>query len=484
MTPDLCIVWLRNDLRLTDNPALASAARSGARVLPLYIREDDPTDPWPEGGAARVWRHHSLARLDVALRSLGSRLILRHGDALAVLRSLVAHTGAGRICWNRRYEPAAIARDRAIMAQLRAEGLEVSSFPGNLLFEPWEVANKSGRPFQVFTRFWQHCATLPAPMPPEPAPVCLPAPAVWPAGDALEALGLLPDRPWAASMIARWQPGAEGADRALGEFLAHRLQGYADGRDLPAQPATSRLSPHLHFGEIGVRQVWQALNAQAVPTDPADDALRRFRAEIGWREFAHHLLFHFPHTTDAPLRKEFAAFPWREPSVEFVAWKCGRTGYPLVDAGMRELWQTGFMHNRVRMVAASFLVKHLRIDWRHGARWFWDTLVDADLASNTLGWQWSAGCGADAAPYFRIFNPVLQGEKFDPEGIYVRRYVPELARLPSQCVHHPWDGTTDRLGAAGVRLGADYPFPVVDHARARGEALAAFQRLRGTLPAD
>jgi deoxyribodipyrimidine photo-lyase len=340
----------------------------------------------------------------------------------------------------------------------------VESFNAALLFEPWEVASQAGTPFRVFTPFWRACTLASDPPPPLPRPRALAAPRRWPSSSSLSSLGLLPSVDWTQGIRAAWTPGETGALARLAAFRRGGLPGYARRRDWPAEPGTSRLSPHLHFGELGPRQVWHAVSGAAAAA---------YRRELGWREFSHHVLFHFPHTPLRPLRSEFAAFPWARAPGHLRAWQRGRTGYPIVDAGMRELWTTGYMHNRVRMIAASFLVKHLLQDWRAGARWFWDTLVDADLANNTMGWQWTAGSGADAAPYFRIFNPVLQGQKFDPQGRYVARWLPELARLPARFVHCPWEAPPELR--ATVR---GYAQPIVDHAAARARALAAFAEIR------
>ncbi len=477
------IVWFRQDLRLQDNPALHAAMQRGP-VVPVYVLDDAGEAVWPMGGASRWWLHHSLVALDAALRERGSRLVLARGDSGAVLRDLARRTDAAAIHWNRRYEPAAIARDEALKTEFSAAGVEARSFAGSVLFEPHAVRNKSDNPFQVFTPFWKHCLTLSV-----EAPLRLPAgpiaaPAKWPDSLAPAALELLPRLPWAEGFAREWQPGEAGAEKRLRRFVAGAMEDYADQRNFPDTSGTSALSPHLHFGEIGPRQVWAAV--QALSNDsgvfPPSRGAQVFLSEVGWREFAYHLLFHFPHTPAAPLREEFAAFPWRSDAAQLRAWQRGRTGYPIVDAGMRQLWQTGWMHNRVRMIVASFLVKHLRLSWREGAAWFWDTLVDADLAANTLGWQWTAGCGADAAPYFRIFNPVLQGMKFDPEGAYVRRWVPELARVPVEFIHRPWEAAPLDLRAAGVTLGREYPAPIVDHAQARAAALAALESIRKSRP--
>lgn len=477
------LLWFRQDLRLQDNPALGAAIERGGAILPVYILDESGEGGWPLGGASRWWLHGSLAALDQALRGRGLRLILARGESGSVLRSLLAETGAGAVFWNRRYEPASIARDSAIKSELGARGIDARSFNASLLFEPQTIANKQGRPFQVFTPFWRHCLTLPVSRPVHGRDGAWPAPERWPVSLPLEALALRPAIPWDRGFTSVWTPGEAGARERLTGFLRGPVSDYGETRDLPSVEGVSRLSPHLHFGEIGPRQVWAAAAdlGRERGIFPANAGVAKFLAEVGWREFAHHLVYHFPQTPEQPLRAEFARFPWRDdPGGRLLkAWQRGRTGYPIVDAGMRQLWATGWMHNRVRMIVASFLVKHLRLSWTHGARWFWDTLVDADLASNTLGWQWSAGCGADAAPYFRIFAPVLQGEKFDAEGAYVRRWCPELARLPARFLHQPWTAPESVLAAAGVALGKSYPRPVVDHAEARAEALRAFQSLRG-----
>jgi deoxyribodipyrimidine photo-lyase len=474
------LVWFRLDLRLADNPALTAAVRRGGPVIPVFIWAPHEEGDWPPGAASRWWLHKSLCALATELERRGARLVLRQGASLDTLRALVRETGAGAVYWNRRYEPALIARDKQVKEALRADGIAAESFNSALLFEPWTVANRAGRPFQVFTPFWRHCLDQPDPPVPDPAPENLPAPARWPGSEPLAALALEPRPDWAGGLRAAWQPGEAGAAANLQGFLERAFAEYATLRDRPDRPGTSRLSPHLHFGEIGPRQVWHAVKALAAQRGLPPSAWRggRFLAELGWREFAHHLLFHFPHTPAAPLREEFARLVWRRNPAGLKAWQRGRTGYPIVDAGMRELWHTGWLHNRVRMIAASFLVKDLLVDWREGARWFWDTLVDADLAANTLGWQWTAGCGADAAPFFRIFNPVTQGRKFDPQGDYVRHWVPELARLPTEWIHQPWAAPPEVLTRAGVALGTHYPEPVVSHAIAREVALEAFAKIR------
>ncbi|HEX5398104.1 MAG TPA: deoxyribodipyrimidine photo-lyase [Verrucomicrobiae bacterium] len=472
--------WFRLDLRLADNPALIAAIRHGGPVIPVFIHAPDEESPWQPGGASNWWLHQSLAALDKSLREAGSRLIFRHGPTLQTLNGLVQETGATAVFWSRRYEPAVIARDSEVKESLRTAGLKAESYNAALLHEPWAVKNKSGSPFQVFTPFWKHCLALDEPRRPLPAPDSIAAPAKWPKSLALAELELEPKFPWADGIRAEWSPGETGAQHNLNSFLATAVSDYSEKRNRPDLTGTSRLSPYLHFGEISPHQIWHEVKRYALERGLAAAQWHnsQFLAELGWREFAHHLLFHFPRTPAEPLRPQFRKFPWHQDAALLRAWQQGRTGYPIVDAGMRELWGTGWMHNRVRMIAASFLVKDLLQSWQDGARWFWDTLVDADLANNTLGWQWSAGCGADAAPYFRIFNPVSQGEKFDPHGDYVRRWCPELAKLPPQWIHQPHVAPEEILDQAGVALGRNYPRPMVNHATARELALKAFSQIR------
>jgi deoxyribodipyrimidine photo-lyase len=456
------LLWFRQDLRLADNPALHAAMARGA-VIPVFLWTPQEEGEWPPGAASRWWLHHSLRALAADIAARGGALRVRthaRRGALDLLQELLRETGADGVCWNRRYEPAAIERDARVKATLREQGLWVESFNGALLEEPWEVKNQAGRPFQVFTPYWRRALEVIAPEAP------LPAPSRWPNGDApapaastdlsaIDALQLLPRIPWDAGMAATWQPGEAAAHQRLEKFLAGPVQQYSNDRNLPDVEGTSRLSPHLHFGEVSPRQVWHA-SARAAERahQPQSHRQWQFITEIGWREFAHHLLYHYPHTPTQPLRKEFAHFPWDDDAAALTAWQRGRTGIPLVDAGMRQLWHEGWMHNRVRMVVGSFLVKNLQISWLEGARWFWDTLVDADLASNTLGWQWVAGCGADAAPFFRVFNPDTQREKFDPQGGYVRRWIDE-----------PLDSSR-------------YPQPIVNLKTSRITALAAYESMR------
>jgi len=484
MKPAPALVWIRRDLRLEDHPALLAAVERGGPIIPLFIHDNADSDPWGIGAASRWWLHHSLERLAADLQACGSRLILRRGKPAKVLREVAREAKAGALFWNRCYEPAALRDDAELKRRLEADGLTVEMFRGNLLFEPWDVQTGQGKPYQVFTPFWKSCRARGAPDAPRPAPSRLAAPSSWPKSDQLKSLGLLPKIDWAAGLRDTWQPGPSGALAQLERFVEAGLDDYAEGRNLPACEGSSRLSPHLHFGEISVRRVWQALDEHASRTRASSKrkSIETYRAELGWREFAHHVLYHFPETTDRPLRTAFESFPWEDDAPALAAWQKGRTGFPLVDAGMRELWTTGWMHNRVRMIVASFLTKDLRISWRQGACWFWDTLVDADLANNTLGWQWTAGCGADAAPFFRVFNPTSQGRKFDPDGGYVRRWVPELAELPDRWIHEPAAAPRQVLAEAGVRLGETYPHPIVDHAQARTDALSLYKAHVGGRP--
>jgi deoxyribodipyrimidine photo-lyase len=475
------VVWFRQDLRLRDNPALSAAVRRGGGVLPVFIIDPEAEAEWGWGAAARWWLHHSLAALDATLRTRDSRLVVLRGRTREALRKAARAGGADAIHWNRRYEPHAVGRDAALAIALRGDGFAVSHFNAALLHEPAAILNRQGRPFQVFGPYWRECVAAKVDPPVRLAAGPLPAPSRWPASAGPGDAGLL-RRVRPEGYAGEWRPGEAGARERLRRFLARRIDEYDTKRDLPAAAGTSGLSPHLHFGEIGPRQIWAAVRTRARGSGvfPPGRGAAAFLRELGWREFAHQLLFHFPHTPAYPLRRDFAHFPWADdPGGDRLrAWQHGATGYPLVDAGMRELRHTGWMHNRVRMIAASFLVKHLRLPWTAGAAWFWETLVDADLANNTLGWQWSAGCGADAAPYFRIFAPVLQGRKFDRAGDYVRRWVPVLAKMPAEHIHAPWQAPAHVRQAAGVRLGDNYPGPIVDHAAARAAALAALREMR------
>jgi deoxyribodipyrimidine photo-lyase len=472
----VAIVWFRRDLRLTDNPALAEALAAADVVIPVYIHAPKEEGAWSPGAASRWWLHRSLLSLQRDLAARGSRLIVRAGPSLDALASLAKESGATSVHWNRLYEPAVMARDKRVLQGLEVRGLQVTSSSAHLLFEPGSVRTASGDPYRVFTPFWKNCLrSIDQLGPPLSAPRRLPAVREDLTSVEIESLGLNPRHPWDAGLAQAWQPGEAGAGAALGSFCDEAIDSYSEGRNRPDRTGTSRLSPFLHFGELSVRQ---ALASARVPGRGDSPGSESFVRELGWREFAHHLLFHFPHTPDASLDPRFDHLDWRSVAAELRAWQQGQTGYPIVDAGMRELWHTGWMHNRVRMIVASLLTKNLFVHWRAGAEWFWETLVDADLANNTLGWQWTAGCGADAAPYYRIFNPVLQAEKFDPERRYIRRWIPELAALPDKWVHCPWSAPGPVLEAAGVTLGTTYPVPIVDPRGSRDEALKRFAKLK------
>ena len=471
------IIWFRRDLRLDDNPAVAYALEAYDAVIPLYIHDITPrSDPWGEGSATRWWLHHSLDALSERLRQVGGQLLIRQGDPLTVLEELMTVSGAEAIVWNRLYTPHEIQRDTGLKSHFRDQGKSVRTFNSALLKEPWEHKKPNGDPYRVFTPFWKAYLASGMSILPEPAPTSWKVCSIPLAGDSLSSLELLPRIPWDEGFNASWCPGENGAFRQLTHFLDESVLRYDTHRDIPGVSGTSRLSPHLQFGEISPRRILSEVYGRFTAGTPGVDV---FLKEVGWREFAYHLLYHFPHTAEAPLDERFKAFPWPSPDPELIRrWQTGKTGFPIVDAGMRELWHTGWMHNRVRMIVASLLTKNLMVHWLKGAEWFWDTLVDADLASNTMGWQWTAGSGADAAPYFRVFNPILQGEKFDPSGDYVRRWVPELARLPARWIHRPFECPSAELSAFGVHLGRDYPAPVVDLKVSREKALEAFSQIK------
>ena len=467
------IVWFRQDLRLTDNPALTEAVARARPIIPVFIL-DNTADARPLGGASCWWLDKSLKALAADLEARGSRLILRRGDPAHQLNEIMAKTGATAVFWNRLYDKHAVARDSGIKSDLTADGVAVVSCNSGLLNEPWAVKNGSGEPYRVFTPYWRAARARVVEIPALPTPEHLAAPERWPDSDALADWSLHPTEPDWSSGFSGWTPGEAGASAALDRFLSGVIDGYSANRDLPGIEGASRLSPHLHFGEIGPRQVWRAVQAGKTAQPQAD----KFLAELGWREFNHHILFHWPDLPTANFKPAFDQFAWLTDNDGLRAWQTGQTGYPIVDAGMRELWTTGFMHNRVRMIVASFLIKDLMVDWRAGEAWFWDTLVDADIAQNAANWQWVAGSGADASPWFRIFNPVTQGQKFDAAGAYVRRWVSELSGLPDTSIHAPWTASEAELARAGVTLGETYPHPIVDHAVARDRALAAYANLR------
>ena len=470
------LFWFRQDLRLADNPGLAAAAAEGP-VLPVYILDDANAEEHKMGAASRVWLHHALDSLNA---SLNGKLIILSGRAEEILPELMAASDSASIHWNRCYEPWRMARDSKIKAALRDRGLKVQSHAGSLLWEPMEIAKPDGTPYKVFTPFYRRgCLTAQPPRRPLPAPqiTLANAPPGWQSG-RLDRLNLLPQIGWDGPMIGHWQVGEDGAAAALQKFISKGLVNYKDGRNFPGRPFVSRLSPHLHFGSLSPNQAWHAArDSSALANSFEDKNIDHFCSELGWREFSYHLLTHFPQLPTRPLQPRFDAFDWREDSAALQAWTSGQTGYPIIDAGMRELYSTGYMHNRVRMIVGSFLVKNLRLHWHLGEAWFWDTLVDADLANNAASWQWIAGCGADAAPYFRIFNPVMQGQKFDPDGVYTRYWVPELAEMPQQFLFSPWEAPELVLQEAGVRLDRTYPAPIVPMKASRDAALEAFAAL-------
>ena len=474
------IVWFRRDLRLSDNPALQHAIQSKCPVIPIYIWSPEEEGDWSPGSASRYWLHESLNQLRQKLERLNSRLIIRAGDPCEVLDDIVGSTKSQGILWNRLYEPFAIQRDSKLKTYFREQGLLVQTFNASLLNEPMNILSKQGTPYKVFTPYWKLCRTLepPAPLAGETKEVL--SPDTWPRTQSIDSLKLKPKIPWFNSIKKHWQMGENAAEEKLTLFLQDGLSEYPKARDYPASSGVSSLSPHLHFGEISPRQVWHKVinNEQELGYLTPRESTIAFLRQLYWREFAHYLLFHFPETPNEPLYEKYKKFSWLSGDEKLRAWQKGVTGYPIVDAGMRELWHTGSMHNRVRMIVGSFLVKDLLIHWGEGARWFWDTLVDANLANNTLGWQWIAGCGADAAPFFRIFNPVTQGEKYDANGDYVRKWVPELASLSNKFIHKPWQADKAELKKCGIELGVDYPLPIIDHADARKRALSALAELK------
>ena len=487
------IYWFRQDLRLDDLPGLVAAS---GPVYPLYILDETNPGDWVPGAASRWWLHHSLVALAGEIGERGGSLAIRQGDPADILLKVAGETGAQAVHCSRCIEPWASALEQHLHKMLPANGIEFKSFPGSLLFDPEHIRNRTGEPFKVFTPFWRHClaeASVPSPRPlsgkikflrptdpgaPKSTTSKSKSAALKSATASLAKLNLLPRDPdWAAHWPKLWQPGSAGARSHLNRFMKTGIRDYDKGRDHPARPSTSRLSPHIHFGELSMRRVWHRVIGFKTKNPRLKRHADKFLSELGWREFSCHLLHHYPHLPEQPFKAGFEDFPWLDNRRSLQAWQRGQTGYPIVDAGMRELWHTGYMHNRVRMIAASFLTKHLLIPWQMGERWFWDTLVDADLANNSSGWQWVAGSGADAAPWFRIFNPTLQGEKFDAKGDYVRRWVPELAELPNKHLHEPSAAPAVVLKRAGVELGKDYPQPLVSHREARAAALDAYRSM-------
>lgn len=467
------IVWFRQVMRLADHPALLAAVATGQQIVPVFILDDDAPGKWRLGGARRWWLHHSILSLDRSLRKGGARLLLRRGPTVQQLLDVAGQLGARTVYATRSSEPWASKLEAEVQTALAGADVELKRFPGSTLVEPEEVRSKSGHPLTIYAPFRRAVMALEVPTP-RPVPDEIPSPSRLPKGDKLDDWELLPRAPdWAGGLRETWVPGEQAAASQLDAFLETGLASYHELRDRPDLPGTSRLSPYLANGEISARTCWHA--AQVRGGGAGADAFLR---ELIWREYSHHLLYHRPRLPDAAVRPEYGHLRWRRDTAALRAWEKGRTGYPMVDAGMRQLWRIGWMHNRVRMITASFLIKHLLLSWQTGEAWFWDTLVDADLASNAVNWQWVAGSGADAAPYFRIFNPVKQGQEHDPQGDYVRRWVPELAKLPSPYIHSPWLAPKDDLERAGIALGKTYPRPIVDHAWARARALTAFEEMR------
>ena len=469
------IVWFRQDLRVQDNPALVAAAKQG-KIIPIYILDDESAGEWAMGGASRVWLYHALKDLNT---SLDGNLHLFKGNAKSVLKKLVDDHALDGLYWNRCYEPWRVQRDKEIKSHFAEQGLDVQSFNGSLLWEPWDIRNQAGEPYKVFTPYYRKgCLNADEPRKPLPAPKDLQCLKRVNGVVSIDELGLLPaDKDWHIAMVKDWDISEQGAHNRLKDFLEDGLKGYKEGRDHPSENHVSRLSPYLHWGQISPNEVWHTSRAYAGAHHVEKD-IDHFCSELGWREFSHSLLYNFPKLPRDNLQDKFDAFPWRTNADDLKAWQKGMTGCPMVDAGMRELWQTGYMHNRVRMIVGSFLVKNLMLHWHHGEEWFWDCLVDADLANNAASWQWIAGCGADAAPYFRIFNCVTQGQKFDADGSYVRRYVPELKNLPDKYLHCPWEAPPSVLKQAGVVLGETYPHLIADLKETRERALDAFSSLK------
>lgn len=473
-THKTALVWFRQDLRLKDNPALIHAVQNGYTIIPVFILDDESTaqengENWKRGAASRWWLHHSLSALNA---SMDGHFLFRKGAAKGELQALIDETGADAVFWNRCYEPWRITRDKDIKETLKAQDIAVETFNASLLWEPWQVLKADDTPYKVFTPFYRKgCLSKEPPAQALRAPSKITYAAAQNHSLKLDDLDLLPDIRWDKKLEPHWTPGEQGAQARLQTFLEHGLDGYKEDRNRPDMEKVSRLSPYLHFGEISPRDVWYAAQSYGLPRGLEKDT-DHFCSELGWREFSYYLLYHFPHITWENLQSKFDAFPWDDSDSEaLTAWQYGRTGIPIVDAGMRQLYETGWMHNRVRMIVGSILVKNMLIHWHKGEEWFWDCLVDADLANNSASWQWIAGSGADAAPYFRIFNAVTQGQKFDPEGKYVRHYVPELKDVPDKFLHCPWDMPVPPAG---------YPSPIVDLKESRNKALAAFETTKKT----
>jgi len=474
------IVWFRKDLRIHDNPALYYASKEGI-VIPLFIWSEDEEKELKKGSASLWWLHHSLIVLSEKLQKLGAKLILQKGNSLEVIKKLNNETKADAVYWNERYEPSIIKRDQTIINELEKDQIELKTYQSHLLYDPYSILNQQNQPYKVFTPFYKQClkkeVTRPTKIPTSLLAYDKPIRSL-----TIDELELLPNIPWYEKFHKYWEPGEEGAIKQWKRFIRDGLYHYQKKRDIPTSDAFSKLSPFLSWGNISPKTIWHALEREKIIIGQNilndQQHIEAFQRQLIWREFGYHQLIHFPSITHTPLRSMFRSFPWEKNEDYFMKWKKGKTGFPLVDAGMRELWETGFMHNRVRMLTASFLVKHLLIPWPNGACWFQDTLVDFDIANNAMGWQWTTGCGLDAAPYFRIFNPMTQGEKFDPNGDYIRKWVPELAKLPPKYIHRPWEAPKDILRKANIELGKTYPYPLVEHKAARERALAIYNSLK------
>ena len=468
------IVWFRQDLRLKDNPAFRYAATNGYSILPVYILDDENAGEWKMGGASRWWLHESLNALN---ESLSSKLRVYKGKADDLIPELVKDLQADAIFWNRCYEPWRVERDKKIKENLKENGIETDSFNASLLWEPWTVKKDDGTPYRVFTPYYRK-GCLKREEPPKAQETPKDFTLAQEANDTdISDLDLLPKIKWYSEMAECWQPGEDGAQKCFKQFMQNGLKGYKEDRNRPDLENVSRLSPYLHFGEISPRDVWHEIRAYGFSKGLETDT-DHFCSELGWREFSHSLLYYNDNLPREPIQEKFGNFPWVKDENALECWQKGKTGIPIVDAGMRQLWRTGWMHNRVRMIVASLLIKNMQIHWHDGENWFWDCLIDADLANNAASWQWVAGCGADAAPYFRIFNPVLQGKKFDPDGKYVREFVPELKNMPDDKIHTPWESSKEILAHAGVTLGKDYPHPIIDLKKSREKALEAYQEIK------
>ncbi len=481
-TNDTNIVWFRDDLRVSDHPALAHAAESGNPILPIYILDEESENLRTFGAAQKWFLYHALAGLNSKLSKLGSPLQLFVGNSEAVLKKVVANNDISGIYWNRRCGKGELDIDTKLKSEFSSMDFDLKSFQGNLIHEPTKTRTGQGGPYRVYTPFWRTLEGQGEPRAPIPTPEKLVAPKALKLDGVVDIkdLNLLPTKPdWSKGWETLWEPNEDGAQKRLTTFLDDEISGYKEGRDFPGRKNVSRLSPHLRFGTVSPFQIWHQVKHKEAAHQIGNADSEKFLKEVAWREFSYHLLFHFPDIGWKNFQTRFDGFPWRTDAEEHLRiWQKGMTGFPIVDAGMRELWQTGYMHNRIRMVVGSFLVKHLLIDWREGEKWFWETLLDGDPANNTASWQWIAGCGADAAPYFRVFNPILQGKKFDADGSYVRRFVPELAKVPDNFLHNPWGAPKEMLKQWGVTLGKTYPYPIVDHSVARDRALAAFAELK------